>query len=131
MDKDAFLLKVKTTQMLNSGESFDLAETLHKLKDLSPTDEFFATQVSDIINNIADDKIDDVLHVAKTLSRISFMKLMNRLLERRELTMKVIQNYKDQFGEDNDILLAELTLLFGKGYEQYKDRIDAIMKVVS
>ena len=131
MDKESFLLKVNITQQLNAGDTVCLENLFSRLKELSQTDEFFASQVEEIVNNIPKEKADDVLHATKKLSRVLFLRVLNRMSEKKELTIDVIQNYKDQFGEDNDILLAELTVLFRDGYEKNKKRIDEIMQVVS
>ena len=128
-DQKAFLLTVKITQLINGGE--DASELLEELHALSPAEEFFATQLTLISDNLPNNKIDDLLYATKRYSRIAFIRLMNRLHEDGKLTMDILDEYRKQFGEDKNILLVELNILFGEGYEKNQKRIDEIMQVVS
>lgn len=128
MEQDVLLLAVRITQ--NAFKGVDVTEALRELHALCETDEFFSTQLEKITDSLPEDKKDDILHAAKQHSKVAFLRVLNRLHQRKELTLNVLEDYKRQFGEDREILLAELTILFEEGYEKNQQRIDEIMKVL-
>ncbi|MDD3157031.1 hypothetical protein [Anaeromusa sp.] len=128
-DQKTFLLTVKITQSITSGDNAN--ELLKELHSISPTEEFFAMQLTLISNNLPENKIDDLLHATKGYSKVAFIRLMDRLQRENKLTMNVLEAYRQQFGEDRDILLVELNILFKEGFEKNQKRIDEIMQVVT
>ena len=128
LEQDVLLLVVRITQ--NAFKGLDVTEELRELHALCETDEFFSTQLEKINDSLPEDRKDDILHAAKQHSKAAFLRVLNRLHQRKELTLNVLEDYKRQFGEDREILLAELTILFEEGYGKNQSRIDEIMKVL-
>ena len=129
MEQEILLLTVRITQ--DAFQGVDVTDLLRSLHKLCQTDEFFATQLEEITDSLPEDRKDDILHAAKQYSKVAFLRVLNRLHQRNELTLSVLEDYKRQFGEDREILLAELTILFQEGYEKNQRRIDEIMKVIA